>query len=284
MLSLIPCTPIYLPSSIREMSTTTSDPSTNLGTKLMGDLVAAASASFFVAPMVSAVDKALVENASGKERLVTSFFKSLGECIKHPIQYVKAPQFRWIWFVYGSTYAAANVVDTVCAANKKDSGFAKWISTSVINTYASILKDRAFARLFGASSAPKATPMGSYAAWVGRDLLSMAFFFTLPPIVGQKIADYTGDPKKGYYAAQFALPLMLQFVTTPVHLLGFDIYNNPTGRTVKDRVDFMKKDYFKNVGLRMVRMVAPWSVGTIGNRELRTYIHQKFAEGKLGKQ
>ena len=37
------------------------------------------------------------------------------------------------------------------------------------------------------------------------------------------------------------------------------------------------KDYLKNVGIRMIRMVPPWSVGTIGNREMRvsrTYVRR----------
>jgi hypothetical protein len=77
--------------------------------------------------------------------------------------------------------------------------------------------------------------------------------------------------------AQFGLPLILQFATTPIHLLGYDIYNNPNN-TAAQRLEFMKKDYLKNVSIRMVRMVAPWSVGTIGNRELRAWGNSYFAK------
>ena len=45
---------------------------------------------------------------------------------------------------------------------------------------------------------------------------------------------------------------------------------------MQQRVEFLKKDYLKNVSIRMVRMVAPWSVGTIGNRELRISLNQYF--------
>merc|ERR1712083_27418 len=94
----------------------------------------------------------------------------------------------------------------------------------------------------------------------------MAVFFTLPPIVGKQIEQYTGSERSGYYAAQFGLPLLVQFVTTPIHLLGYDFYNNPVG-TAADRIKFMQKDYFKNVSIRMVRMAPPWSIGTIGNKK-----------------
>ena len=57
--------------------------------------------------------------------------------------------------------------------------------------------------------------------------------------------------------------------------IGYDIYNNPNGGPA-DRLKFLQKDYLKNVGLRMIRMVPPWSVGTTGNRELRAYLRQHW--------
>ena len=133
---------------------------------------------------------------------------------------------------------------------------------------------QAFAVLFGTKQ-PVGVPLGSYAAWLTRDFVSMGVIFTLPPIVGKQVGEMIGSEKAGFYAAQFGLPLALQTVTTPIHLLGYDIYNNPNN-TVGQRLAFMGKDYFKNVGIRMIRMVPPWSVGTIGNKELRTYFHDKF--------
>jgi hypothetical protein len=247
--------------------------------RYLGDIAASMTAGFLVTPLVSAVDKALAENASGKAKLWPSFFASLREMVGSPIQYLKSPQFRWIWLVYGGTYAAANIVDTTCAAQNKSSAFPKWVATSFYNTTACIGKDRAFAKLFGTGSAPAAVPAGSYAAWLVRDLTSMAVFFTLPPIVAKEVAKHTGDEKTAYYCSQFGLPLVLQTVTTPIHLLGYDIYNNPNN-TVAQRIQFMKKDYWKNVSIRMVRMTAPWSLGTIGNREMRAAFSQSLTSSK----
>lgn len=191
--------------------------------RLLSDFSAGAAAGFLVTPVVSAVDRyaavffrsqlpfffpfdcaarpttlaafsfvpsflsALAENASGKEKLFTSFGKSLKEMIVHPIKFVASPQFRWIWLVYGSTYVAANSCETVCAEKGINPAFPKWLSTSFTNTVTCIAKDRAFARLFG-TAAPTNVPMGSYAAWLTRDLVSMGVFFTLPPIVGKQIS------------------------------------------------------------------------------------------------
>lgn len=226
--------------------------------------------SFFVAPVVSAVDRALAENASGKSALGASIKNSFGEMASAPLKFLKSPQFFWIWLVYGSTYTAANTITTICDVTKTDVKIPKLLGTFGVNTTTCILKDRAFARMFGTVVRP--TPIGSYGAWLTRDIGSMAVFFTLPPIVGAYIAETTGSAKSGQYVAQFGLPLIFQTVFTPIHLLGYDIYNNPNNNFAQ-RIAFMQKDYWKNVGMRCCRQVAPWSVGTIGNAELRGAFH-----------
>lgn len=158
-------------------------------------------------------------------------------------------------------------METTCSLADKDPAAIKWAATSTVNTSTCILKDSAFARMFGAT-VPTNVPAGAYAAWLSRDFISMGVFFTLPPLIGEKIQHLTGSKESGYYAAQIGLPLLLQTITGPIHLLGYDIYNRPNG-TVSQRIQFLRKDYWKNVSIRMVRMAPPWSFGTIGNREIR---------------
>jgi len=237
-----------------------------------GDLFAAAIAGASVTPVVSAVDRALAENASGRASLWSSFFGSLREYGARPITYLRGPQFFYVWLIYGGTYAAANTIETMCSLKDVDASGPKWVATSTVNTTTCILKDRAFAQLFG-SAVQSSVPMGAYGAWLTRDFLSMGVFFTAPPIVGDMIKEYTGSAQSGYYAAQIGLPLILQFVTCPLHLLGYDIYNNPNN-SIRQRIQFLGKDYFKNVSIRMVRMAPPWSFGTIGNRSIRDHFHK----------
>jgi len=235
------------------------------------DLLAGGLSGAAVTPVISAVDRALAENASGRAKLWPSFFGSLREYASRPLTYVRGPQFFYIWIIYGGTYVAANTVETICSLRNEDPSGPKWVATSTVNTSTCIMKDRAFAQLFGTAVASN-VPMGAYAAWLSRDFLSMGVFFTAPPIVGEMMKGYTGSAQSGYYAAQIGLPLILQFVTAPLHLLGYDIYNNPKN-TIKQRFQFMGKDYLKNVSIRMVRMAPPWSFGTIGNKEIRENLH-----------
>jgi len=236
-----------------------------------GDVGAALIAGIAVTPVISAVDRALAENASGKMKLWPSFFNSFKEMGTAPIKFLKSPQFFWVWATYGGTYMGVNMIKSVCKVTDTDTKLPVFATSFCVNTTLCIMKDRAFAQLYGTKAAQK-VPLGSYGAWFGRDIVSMACIFTLPPIVGKQIAEYTGSEKNGYYVAQFGLPLILQTVTTPIHLLGYDIYNNP-GNTAAQRIAFMGKDYFSNVGVRIIRMAPPWSIGTIGNTTLRNKFH-----------
>jgi len=241
------------------------------------DLLAAAGAGFVVAPMVSVVDRAMAENASGKQRLITSVQSSLRDIFFKAPEFFRSPQFLWMWLVFSSTYAAANVVDTTTKARKMDTkstGAAMWFSTTLVNTSTGIAKDRAYARMFGTKSAER-VPIGSYAAWLSRDAFFMGICFVGPPIIGRLAAESLGSERAGYYAAQFGLPIAGSFIGTPLHLLGMDVYNNPNN-TVGQRLQFLKKDYFKNVSLAVVRLIPPWSLGTIGNTEARGFLLRKL--------
>lgn len=71
------------------------------------DLVAGLAAGSLVTPVISAVDRALAESASGVNRLWPSFFSSLHEYARRPITYVTGPQFLYVLMIYGGTYATA---------------------------------------------------------------------------------------------------------------------------------------------------------------------------------
>mmetsp|Transcript_15344 Transcript_15344/g.27280 ORF Transcript_15344/g.27280 Transcript_15344/m.27280 type:complete len:270 (-) Transcript_15344:237-1046(-) len=255
---------------------------TDLLKRFGADVLAGTIAGAAVTPIISAVDRALAENASGKAKLYDSFFTSLKEYGARPITYLRGPQFAYIWLIYGGTYIVANCTETFCAAGKIDASLPKWIATSTTNTATCIVKDKAFAQMFG-TSVPSNVPKSAYAAWLSRDFVSMGVFFTLPPIVGRSLAKtefFNGDEDKAYYTAQMALPLLLQTVTTPLHLLGYNIYNDPAG-SISSRIKFLQKDYLKNVSIRMVRMAPPWSLGTIGNREARSGLLSAFGMAPL---
>lgn len=246
---------------------------------IAADSLSGVLAGALVAPAVSAVDRALAENASGKSTLGNSIKASFKELATAPLKFVRSPQFFWIWLVYGSTYVAANATQTYCDRKKRNVALPKLCSTFLVNTSTCIAKDNAFAKLYG-TGPTRAMPPTAYATWLIRDVGSMAVFFTLPPIVGEELGKATGKPGASKVVAQMGLPLVFQTVFCPIHLLGYDFYNNPNN-TLSQRMGFLKKDYWRNVGMRCVRQAPPWSFGTLGNTKLRSVFTDKFAPGTL---
>merc|ERR1712080_633920 len=103
--------------------------------------------------------------------------------IKNPIKYMRSPEFFWIFSVYANTYLVANVCDSLYHAySLSNKSFVRWLSTTVSNSALTVLKDRAFAKLFGAGLSGS-VPLGSYAAWLTRDGISLFAFLTLPPMI-----------------------------------------------------------------------------------------------------
>ena len=59
-------------------------------------------------------------------------------------------------------------------------------------------------------------------------------------------------------AAQFLAPAAVQVASTPLHLLGLDLYNRPNGKgevSVKSRVTKVVKDWAPSCAFRIARIV-----------------------------
>lgn len=98
--------------------------------------------------------------------------------------------------------------------------------TFLVNTTTSLIKDKALAQRFGAKEV-KPFPLTSFGLFFLRDIVAMASAFTIPPALGEIISDkFNIDSKNGLRIAQIISPLLVQFVGTPLHLLGLDWYNN----------------------------------------------------------
>eukprot|EP00919_Chromeraceae_sp_WS-2016_P016821 GHVR01040167.1.p1 GENE.GHVR01040167.1~~GHVR01040167.1.p1 ORF type:complete len:104 (-),score=2.32 GHVR01040167.1:1174-1485(-) len=99
----------------------------------------------------------------------------------------------------------------------------------------------------------------------------MASAFTIPPIIGSYIAKkYDMNKNTSFKMSQIMVPLMVQIVATPIHLLGLDIYNRE-GRNVRDRFTYIKSIYVNSLLLRMMRFLPAYGLGGIVNIEIRNH-------------
>lgn len=82
-------------------------------------------------------------------------------------------------------------------------------------------------------------------------------------------------------AAQFVIPAAVQVVSTPLHLLGLDLYNRPgAGFGGPDgRVSQVVRNWAVSAAARMCRIVPAFGVGGVVNTKVRKNMMGKLEEG-----
>lgn len=72
----------------------------------------------------------------------------------------------------------------------------------------------------------------------------------------------------------------MQFVSTPMHLLGLDLYNRqpPGGLGWRERVARIRRDYVVSAFARMGKIVPAYGVGGVVNVRLRAEL-MEWLEG-----
>jgi len=177
---------------------------------------AAIVSAFTVAPMISIVDKAIVSNASGKEPLLACLMNGTKVLFTNPIYFLKQPSFLFIWGVYSGTYVVANSVEAICERNTQSSFYPKFFASSFANVSLSVMKDKAFARMFGVGD-PKPFPATSLGLFAVRDSMTILASFSLPNIIAASLQErFHWTESVSYSAAQLVTPVAMQVFSTPL--------------------------------------------------------------------
>lgn len=232
---------------------------------LCADLLAAIGIGFTLAIILGPLDLALLRSAkSASPHLSSIIWQVLQESINQP-QFI-LPALRWTWLLFCLTYAAANVSRTVCSLLKCNPTAIVWLTTTVVNCTVGCMKD---AVLGGGTLVP---PLPAILAWVGRDLLFSLVVFVLPVRLGRVLEAKGITHWKGSRVEdlmQVALPLPLQFFTTPLQFLGLSFVNHPAALPWAERCAAAFHEFLPKVGIRCARVLIPYSFGAVGNRRLR---------------
>ncbi|KAF7724311.1 hypothetical protein EC973_001157 [Apophysomyces ossiformis] len=236
------------------------------------DIMAAASSSALVSPFIAIVDRAIIENANGKRKLGQGLIQGFQTLFTQPHKFVGSIQYRLIFGLYFGTYMTANMVETTCEQRSVDhvtSSWIKFLATTAVNMSVCIYKDRAFTRMFGVS-AVKPLPLLSYLFFATRDSMTVAASFIAPPIVSKALQEKEWSEDHAKVAAQLSCPAAVQFFSTPLHLLGLDLYNRPAA-TVGQRAGLIRSLYFKTTLARCARIGPAFGIGGVGNTYFRSY-------------
>ena len=262
--------------------------------KLAGDVLIGTTVTFSVAPFLTVVDKAIVQSAAGTHSLSRSCFESVQSMFLNPVKYVKSPTFLLMWGVYAATYSSANSLKTLvehqqyanaskqsssAKATKRDSAdigkVGIFLGTTIVNSGASLLKDRSYARMFGTSTVQNSIPRLSYGLWIARDLSVVGSSFMLPDLVYPYLVNTYGmETSSAKNFCQLSLPMAAQFVAGPLHFLGLDLYNrNLDAKTffeaVVDRSKSLYRGVFPVIGARIARIFPGYGFGGCLNTKFR---------------
>ncbi|KAI3322079.1 hypothetical protein HD806DRAFT_136311 [Xylariaceae sp. AK1471] len=264
----------------------------NLGLRLGTDLVSAASAACMIAPIISIIDRSIMENASGRSTLAESLKTSLRGLLTRPHTMLFSRPVALIFMLYGGTYLTANTLDTATSTVRGkpttyvSSGTDKFAASSTANIGLCIYKDQVYVKMFGPGGPPRPVPLPSYALFALRDCLTIFASFNIPPLLGPVISERLGAEMRrrvsGETIAQFAAPAAVQLFSTPVHLLGLDMYNRPAGAGAgavswADRWTLVRKNWLISSAARICRIVPAFGFGGTVNMKVRRNLMEKLS-------
>jgi hypothetical protein len=239
----------------------------SLQRKLGVDIISAISSSALVAPAISIIDQAIFSNASGKQTMIESITSSAKLLVLSPHRFLRQPQFLWIWGVYSGTYIVANCAETISKNFGIDYALPKFITSSIANISLSLAKDGYYTKKFGTVSKGP-VPKISYACYAARDSSTILASFILPKYASKYLQDKGVGSKTADVSSQLLTPCIVQFASTPLHLYGMDMYNNPS-HTTTDRFQFIKREYGKTVSARIARIFPAFGIGGVTNTWMR---------------
>jgi len=118
-------------------------------------------------------------------------------------------------------------------------------------------------------------PLPTFALFTVRDCLTIFASFNLPPLLAPRFEAQMSEGLQKYVssasAAQFITPAAVQIVSTPLHLLGLDLYNRPGVAVggMDGRAARVLRDWGMSAVARICRIVPAFGVGGVVNTKVR---------------
>lgn len=238
------------------------------------ELACAFTASALVSPIVSIMDKAMVQPITG----LGAFFGSMGvackEMVYTPKKFFGGLSFRLTLIVYFGTYAVANVseaaLDYYSIREEEKRKQIKVSAASAANISLLAWRDSVFAREFSggaASAVPKKTPMRTIGLFATRDFFTMAAtFYAAPKAAKFLIKEHDMNVEVANLSMALAIPVATQILTAPLHIHAMDVYNRPDA---VDRMAQIKKEFAKISFARGLRILPAFGIGSYSNNKFR---------------
>ena len=76
-------------------------------------------------------------------------------------------------------------------------------------------------------------------------------------------------------ACQLLVPMAIQIVVTPTHLLALDLYNR-LNKTISNRINRLNVIYIEAASLRMVRVLCAYGIAGVANTNMKQYLRDVY--------
>jgi hypothetical protein len=179
------------------------------------------------------------------------------------IEYKKPLQLMFL--VYGSTYSTANLTQLYCERSDIDPRLSLLINTSIVNITTIGIKDKKYAEMFG-NKIPL-FPKKCLCLFAMRDMMTISASFIFKRDIQKVFNKYVPDNMADLLSS-FSLPIIAQFLCTPLHIFAFDIYQKPC-RPFIERFVIVKKIYWSVCLGRIIRVIPAFCLGGFINDMLR---------------
>lgn len=196
--------------------------------------------------------------------------------ITRPHSILATRPFGAMGLMYLCTYLTANIFDSLTSFNEarppasSSSSSMKLAAVTGVNIGLAMNKDSIFARSFGASASASARlPRISYVPFLIRDAMTLYATFNLPQLAAPQLPDAVEIYVGKLSLAQLAFPAASQFITTPLHLLGLDLYNRQGRLGVRERLKAARSAWLSTSVARACRIIPAYGVGGVLNNMTR---------------
>jgi hypothetical protein len=241
----------------------------------LGGAAGAAMATASVAPIVTVIDLSIVR-AQMDPRV-----GGLRGALRHTARDLWAGRLAWgrplqlMTFVYGGTYLVANEVQVACTLQGIDYFAPTAAAASAFNIAAIAWKDYWFYAMFTPGGAPKALPLPSYGLMALRDGLTITSSFVFKAQLQEHLERAHGMAHRtADLAASLTVPLAVQFLSTPLHVLAMDLAKRP-GASAASRLAAVASGYTSVLAGRLLRIMPAFGLGSYINDVVKEsfYLH-----------
>lgn len=240
------------------------------------EIACAAAASLLVSPIVSIIDKCIVQDISGTAQFMKAIGAASKEMVFTPRTFFGGLSFRLTVAVYFGTYAVANLSELALDMNRiRDDEQRKRIkvaASAVANISLLAWRDSVFAREFSAATPKHSTPLRTFGLFATRDAATMYATFYVAPMAAEYLQEeYEMGRNTAELSMALGIPVIAQFLTAPLHIHAMDYYARPTA-TGAERWATIQREFNTVAFARGFRILPAFGIGSFSNNRFREYL------------